>query len=43
VGPLSAEHPEWAKRIVRGAVWRWQVNAALFDTLEVPQASAAAA
>jgi hypothetical protein len=30
VTPLTAEHPEWAARIVRGAWWRETVNAAFF-------------
>lgn len=31
--PLSAHHPEWAARMLRGAWWRSQTNRALFDIL----------
>ncbi len=46
VAPLARERPEWAARMVRGAAWRWAVNADLFDTLlpqlQVAQVSKAA-
>jgi hypothetical protein len=35
IAPLAAERPGWGARMVRGARWRWQVNAGLFDTLDV--------
>jgi hypothetical protein len=35
VAPLAAQHPDWSPRMVRGARWRWQVNAGLFDSLEI--------
>jgi hypothetical protein len=41
VAPLASEHPQWARRMVRGAVWRWLVNAELFDSLQVAQQVAA--
>jgi hypothetical protein len=41
VAPLAVEHPEWARRMVRGAVWRWLINAELFNSLEVAQRAAA--
>jgi hypothetical protein len=31
VQPLSQELPEWSERMVRGAWWRSQVNAAFFE------------
>lgn len=31
--PSVAAHPEWAPRILRGALWRSRVNAAFFETL----------
>lgn len=31
--PTIAEHPSWGPRIVRGAWWRSQVNAAFFDSV----------
>lgn len=31
--PVVAEHPDWAERILRGAVWRSTVNGAFFDAL----------
>jgi hypothetical protein len=43
VGPLGMEIPEWRDRMVRGAAWRWHVNAQLFDTLDVRAALTAAA
>jgi hypothetical protein len=30
---LAAQSPAWNARMIRGAAWRWQVNAALFDEL----------
>lgn len=33
ITPLSAKSPGWDARMVRGAAWRWHVNAALFDEL----------
>ncbi len=33
IAPLAAEAPEWSERMVRGAAWRWAVNAELFDAL----------
>jgi hypothetical protein len=33
VAPLAKESPEWAERMIRGAAWRWAVNAELFDAL----------
>ena len=35
IEPLSVQMPQWRHRMVRGAAWRWQVNAALFDTLDL--------
>ena len=35
IAPLAAAHPEWSARMVRGARWRWQVNARLFGGLDV--------
>jgi hypothetical protein len=35
VAPLSHERPEWRARMIRGALWRWHVNAVLFDTLTI--------
>ncbi len=43
IAPLAAERPEWRDRMVAGAVWRWQVNAALFDGLDVRQTMSEAA
>ena len=43
VTPLAAERPDWRDRMVRGALWRWQVNAELFDTLDIRQEMSAAA
>lgn len=31
--PVVAAHPDWAERILRGAVWRSTVNAAFFDAV----------
>ena len=31
IEPTVAEHPDWADRIVRGALWRSSVNAAFLD------------
>lgn len=31
--PVVAAHPEWAERILRGALWRAHINAAFFDAL----------
>jgi hypothetical protein len=33
IAPLSDQTPEWRERMVRGAAWRWAVNAELFETL----------
>ena len=33
IAPLASESPDWGERMVRGAAWRWAVNAELFDTL----------
>ena len=33
VGPVCAEHPEWAERVLRGAWWRSCTNRALFELL----------
>lgn len=33
VQPLVDEHPSWGPRVVRGAWWRSQVNAAFFDSV----------
>ncbi len=33
VSPLAAQSPAWNARMIRGAAWRWHVNAALFDEL----------
>jgi hypothetical protein len=33
VAPLATDTPEWGPRMVRGAAWRWIVNAELFDEL----------
>jgi hypothetical protein len=33
IAPLASESPDWADRMVRGAAWRWAVNAELFETL----------
>ena len=30
VAPLAAQGPEWRARMIRGAQWRWHVNAELF-------------
>ncbi len=30
---LAAQSPAWNARMIRGAAWRWHVNAALFDEL----------
>ena len=38
--PTVETHPEWAPRILRGALWRSRVNAAFFETL-VPERLAA--
>jgi hypothetical protein len=43
IAPIALERPEWGARMVRGARWRWQVNAGLFDTLDVRLDLAAAA
>jgi hypothetical protein len=43
VAPLALERPDWAPRMVRGAMWRWLVNADLFDSLEIPEPVGAAA
>lgn len=34
--PTIAEHPSWGPRIVRGAWWRSQVNAAFFESMWPP-------
>lgn len=34
VGPLQAEHPDWAPRMLRGAWWRWSLGAAFFGAAE---------
>jgi hypothetical protein len=31
VAPLAAEHPDWNRRMLRGALWRSAVNRAFFD------------
>jgi hypothetical protein len=41
VAPLAQQQPAWGPRMVRGAVWRWLVNADLFNSLLVPQLVAA--
>ena len=43
--PVVADRPEWAERILRGALWRSRVNAAFFDGLwrELSGAETAAA
>jgi len=42
VEPLIREHPSWGPRIIRGAVWRAEVNRRLFgDVLDVLQAQTA--
>jgi hypothetical protein len=43
--PVVAERPEWAARILRGALWRSRVNAAFFEGLwrELSGAESAAA
>ena len=43
--PVVEEHPEWAPRILRGALWRSRVNAAFFERLhrDVSGAETAAA
>jgi hypothetical protein len=43
IAPLAVQTPEWTDRMVRGAAWRWAVNAELFDTLgeDRPEAIAA--
>jgi hypothetical protein len=33
VAPLTSLSPDWNARMIRGAAWRWHVNAALFDEL----------
>lgn len=43
VAPLAARAPEWRARMVRGAAWRWHVNAELFNTLDIGQVVPAAA
>jgi hypothetical protein len=42
VAPLGAQSPDWAGRMIRGAAWRWVVNAELFDALGVSQSHSAA-
>jgi hypothetical protein len=42
VAPLARDRPEWGVRMVRGAAWRWLVNAELFDAL-LPEATEPAA
>ena len=34
VAPLAELGAEWSQRMIRGAAWRWQVNAELFGSLE---------
>lgn len=45
ITPVVAERPEWAPRILRGALWRSSVNAAFFDGVwrDLSGASTAAA
>jgi hypothetical protein len=33
VVPLAAETPDWGPRMIRGAAWRWAINADLFASL----------
>ena len=33
IAPLAVDSPDWSERMVRGAAWRWAVNAELFETL----------
>jgi hypothetical protein len=42
IAPLAAENPGWGARMIRGAAWRWVVNAELFDALAQEQIPAAA-
>ena len=41
--PIVEEHPEWAPRILRGALWRSTVNAAFFADLHRTMTAAATA
>ena len=34
VAPLAGLGEEWRRRMIRGAAWRWQVNAELFNSLD---------
>jgi hypothetical protein len=43
VGPLSSLSPDWNARMIRGAAWRWHVNAALFDELGIAATAKSAA
>jgi Iron-containing redox enzyme len=43
VAPLTSLSPDWNSRMIRGAAWRWHVNAALFDELGVVNADPNAA
>jgi hypothetical protein len=43
IAPLAAEVPEWGPRMIRGAAWRWSVNAKLFTALGEAQPVGAAA
>jgi hypothetical protein len=43
VAPLAQQQPSWAPRMIRGAAWRWLVNADLFDSLKIPQRTGVAA
>jgi hypothetical protein len=35
IDPTVAQHPDWANRIVRGALWRSAVNAEFLDDMTV--------
>jgi hypothetical protein len=41
--PVVAEHPAWAARIIRGAVWRSHTNAAFFADVDAAMKCASAA
>ena len=43
IAPIAAEVPEWGPRMLRGAQWRWSVNADLFTALAESQPVSAAA
>jgi hypothetical protein len=43
IAPLAQQQPSWAPRMIRGAAWRWLVNADLFDSLKIPQRTGVAA